>query len=170
MKNRLRKDKIVKTYGGIVPGAGPISRTYHTNYMVIGDAAGQTKATTGGGVNIGGFCGRIAGKYSKKIISNEISSKQGCVDYQKQWRAFFEPNLSLMKFFRRTLSFLPDKDWNKIFQIASTTGLEKNMKETDIDLHGTGLLNYAFQPKVITKGLKLTPHLLLSYLRGVLPD
>ena len=168
LRHRFKKSKIVKTYGGIVPAAGPISRTYHVNYMVIGDAAGQTKATTGGGVNIGGFCGRLAGKYTKKIIDKEISSKQGCLEYQKQWKAFFEPNLSLMKYFRRTISFLPDKEWDKIFQIAATTGLAENMRTTDIDLHGSGLLHYAFQPKVITKGSMLTPHFILSFFRGFL--
>jgi len=168
LKARFRKAHIDKSYGGIVPASGPISSTFNTNYMVIGDAAGQTKATTGGGVNIGGFCGRLAGKYAKQIVTTEISSKKGCKEYERQWKAHFEPDLSLMKFFRRTISHLPDKSLDDIFKIARDTDMGKGLETSSIDLHGVGLLRYALKPNVLLRGGKITPQLMVSFLKGFL--
>ncbi|MHA1976304.1 MAG: geranylgeranyl reductase family protein [Candidatus Hodarchaeales archaeon] len=168
IKKRTKKAKIIYSYGGFVPASGPNKKTYSRQFMLIGDAAGQTKATTGGGVNIGGFCGRLAGKYASKIISGDFSAFKGCSEYQKQWKAQFEPDLSIMKYLRRAISYLPDNVWNDLIDIAERTQIDNSMETTNIDLHGKGLLQYAFQPNVITKGGRLTPHLFLSFLRGLL--
>jgi flavin-dependent dehydrogenase len=168
LKTRFRKANIDKSYGGMVPASGPISKTFFANYMVIGDAAGQTKATTGGGVNIGGYCGRLAGKYAKQIITGEISSEKGCKEYQLQWKAHFEPDLSLMKFFRRTISFLPDRGLDELFKIAKDIDIGKGLETSSIDLHGIGLLRYALKPNVVLRGGKIMPQLLVSFLKGVL--
>ncbi|MHA1995362.1 MAG: geranylgeranyl reductase family protein [Candidatus Hodarchaeales archaeon] len=168
IKMRTKKAKRINSYGGFVPASGPVKKTFSKHFMLVGDAAGQTKATTGGGVNIGGFCGRLAGKYAGKIIANEISSQQGCQEYQNQYKAHFEPNLSLMKYFRRIISNLPDKVWDDLIEIALTTDMEESLRSTDIDLHGSGLLQYVLQPKVLAKGLKLTPQMILGMIKGFL--
>jgi geranylgeranyl reductase family protein len=168
LKERFRKAHTDNSYGGLVPASGPISKTFFKNYMVIGDAAGQTKATTGGGVNIGGFCGRLAGKYAKKIVTNEIRSENGCKEYQRQWKAHFEPDLSLMKLFRRTISYLPDRSLDEIFKIAKDTDIGKGLERSSIDLHGIGLLRYVLNPNVFIKGSRITPQIILSFFKGFL--
>ena len=168
LKKRFKDKKIVRSYGGIVPASGPISCTYNHNYMVVGDAAGQSKATTGGGVNIGGFCGRLSGKYARKIILEEVLATKGCGDYQKQWEANFEPNLTLMKLLRRSISFLPDNTWNDIISIGKVTDISDTMRTSNIDLHGIKLLQYSLQPRVFQKGLHIIPYLLRSLLQGFL--
>ena len=164
---RLRKSKIKQTYGGFVPATGPVKKTYHRNFMTVGDAAGQSKATTGGGVNIGGYCGRLAGLMARKIISEDFPAIIGCREYQQRWQARFEPDLSLMKLFRRMMTPLPDKTWNSIIQIANETEIGESLKATDIDLHGLGLLKYALTPRVFTKSLHLIPQTAVSLLRGL---
>jgi len=168
LKTRFRKAHINKSYGGMVPASGQISRTIYTNYMVVGDAAGQTKATTGGGVNIGGYCGRLAGKYAKQIVTNEINSEIGCKEYQRQWKARFEPDLSLMKLFRRIISHLPDRSLDDIFKIAKDIDMGKDLETSSIDLHGVGLLLYALKPNVLLRGGKIAPQLIVSFLKGLL--
>ncbi|MFX0181693.1 MAG: geranylgeranyl reductase family protein [Candidatus Hodarchaeota archaeon] len=164
---RLINSKIVKSFGGFVPVAGPVKKTYSTSLMTVGDAAGQSKATTGGGVNIGGYCGRLAGLMAQKIISGEISARAGCREYQQRWRARFEPDLSLMKLFRRMMTPLPDKTWNSIIQIAKETDIGESLKTTNIDLHGLGLLKYAVTPRALIKRLHLVPQTAVSFLRGL---
>ena len=164
---RLKKSRITNTYGGFVPGAGPVKKTYHTNIMVAGDAAGQSKATTGGGVNIGGYCGRLAGLMASKIISEELTPTKGCREYQRRWQGQFEPELSIMKLFRRMMTPLTDDSWNEIVQIARDTDIEQRMKYTSIDLHGMSLLKYSLTPQVFIKGLHLVPHAVISLLRGL---
>jgi digeranylgeranylglycerophospholipid reductase len=167
LRKRLRKSKIVNSFGGFIPAVGPVKKTYHRNFMTVGDAAGQSKATTGGGVNIGGYCGRLAGLMAQKIITEEIPAVNGCREYQQRWRARFEPDLSLMKLFRRLMTPLPDKAWNSIIQIAKETDISERMKSTNIDQHGLGLLRYALTPRVFIKSLHLVPQTVVSLLRGL---
>ncbi|MHA2226063.1 MAG: geranylgeranyl reductase family protein [Candidatus Hodarchaeales archaeon] len=165
--DRLKRSKITKSYGGFVPGTGPINRTYFSNFMTIGDAAGQSKATTGGGVNIGGYCGRIAGFMAKDIVSNKVSPDDGCRNYQKQWKAHFEPDLTLMKIFRRIITPFSDKTWNEIIQIARNTEINESFRRSNIDLHGKGLLKYALTPRVFIRSFRLIPQLTIGLLKGL---
>ena len=168
LKTRLRKSEATHSYGGFISAAGPISKTYNQSYMVAGDAAGQTKATTGGGVNLGGLCGRLAGKYASKIIEGELVSDKGCREYENQWRAHLMPDILFMKYFRRGMTFFSDKTWNNLIDIAATTDIGKNLKNTDIDLHGTGLLKYALSTSVFRKGITLAPNMIFNLFQGLL--
>ncbi len=168
LKKRLKASKITRSYGGFVPVTGPISKTYNRNYMVAGDAAGQTKATTGGGVNIGGFCGRLAGKHARRIIEGEIGVKEGCKEYESQWKAHLMPDILFMKYFRRSMTHFSDKTWTRVINIAAKTDIQTNLKNTDIDLHGTGLFKYALKPPVFKQGILLLPSMVTNLLRGLL--
>jgi digeranylgeranylglycerophospholipid reductase len=166
LSERFKNASVVKSFGGFVPAAGPIKRTYDDNFIVAGDAAGQAKATTGGGVNIGGYCGRLAGMTARNIITNEDSSSQNCQDYQLRWRSLFEPDLSLMKLIRRILSPLPDEAWNKVIKIAKDSDIENSLKTSNIDLHGLDLIKFSLNPHVLIKSLSLVPQAVVSLLKG----
>ena len=165
---RLRKCKIVNSYGGFVPASGPVKKTYAENFMTVGDAAGQSKATTGGGINIGGYCGRLAGLMARKIVSDGFPATIGCREYQRKWQTIFEPDLSLMKLFRRMMTPLPDKTWNSIIQIAKETDLGESIKSTNVDLHGLSLLKYALTPRVFIKAIHLIPQSAVGLLKSLI--
>ena len=165
LKDRFKNSKITNSYGGYVPVSGPVKITYHKSFMVIGDAAGQSKATTGGGINIGGYCGRLAGLMARKIILEELPSLKACRDYQNQWRTLFEPNLSLMKLFRRILTPLPDETWNEIIKIGRETDIGGSLSTSHIDLHGIGLLKHALRPRVFMKSFHAIPQAVSSLFR-----
>lgn len=62
----------------------PIKRREKTakgKIMLVGDAAGQVKATTGGGVYFGGMCAKIAGKIAKEGKKTEEYEKEWCEKY-----------------------------------------------------------------------------------------
>src|SRR2546430_16218270 len=61
VKEQWPKATIDATKSGSVLVAGPISRCWSPGFIVVGDAAGQVKQTTGGGVVIGGYSGKVAG-------------------------------------------------------------------------------------------------------------
>jgi len=166
---KLKKSTIINSWGGFIPANGPINKSYTDGFLVAGDAAGQTKATTGGGFNIGGYCGLIAGKIASEAIERDNFTGTFLKKYEQLWRSKFEPELSLMKFFRRTLSFLPDKTLDSLFDIARQTDLAHHMQKVDnIDLHGIGLFKYSLSPKTIIHGLKNIPQLVTSMFNGFL--
>ena len=64
------------------------------NVLLAGDAAGQVKATTGGGVFFGSQCGFLAGKYSDDPQK-----------YEQEWRRKYGLDLALHRKFRTLLDF-----------------------------------------------------------------
>ena len=166
---KLKRGKILSSWGGFVPTSGPVYKTYTHGFLVIGDAAGQTKATTGGGFNISSFCGYLAGRTAAKAIFHNDNSSSMMKEYQRAWKSHFEPDLSFMKLIRRTISFLPDPIMDNLFLIARETDLEKTMLDVpNIDLHGKETIKYTLNPITIKKGLKISPYLFKSFLRGIL--
>ncbi|MFN7991754.1 MAG: NAD(P)/FAD-dependent oxidoreductase [Candidatus Micrarchaeia archaeon] len=59
-------------------------RTGRTNILLAGDAAGQVKSTTGGGVIFGGNCASIAGRFAAEPAR-----------YEAEWRLRFGPDLAM---------------------------------------------------------------------------
>lgn len=168
LSKKLDKSVRVNSWGGFVPANGPISKTFTDGFMVVGDAAGQTKATTGGGFNIGGYCGLLAGKVAAEAILINNHSSNFLKKYQRLWRSLFEPDLSIMKLLRRCLSFLPDKTLDTIFDIVIETGInDRIQKFQDVDLHGIGLLKYSLSPHVLIKSLHQAPQAAVSLLYGL---
>ena len=65
--------------------------------MLVGDAAGQVKATSGGGVVFGGLCAKIAGQH----FSNPFR-------YDVEWRMRYGPDLGLHRMVRNYLNWKSD--------------------------------------------------------------
>ena len=73
---RFKKAKIKQKFGGEVIVSGLMNRTSTNGIMVAGDAAGQTKATTGGGVITGGMAGIIAGRIASNAVAEQNISRR----------------------------------------------------------------------------------------------
>jgi digeranylgeranylglycerophospholipid reductase len=66
--------------------------------LLVGDAAGQVKATTGGGVIFGGNCARLAGRHFNNPLRYELA-----------WRTRFGPDLFLHRAIRDHLDTSDEK-------------------------------------------------------------
>ncbi len=73
-------------------------RTGRRRVLLAGDAAGQVKATTGGGVIFGGNCAAIAGKNAEDPSA-----------YEREWRGRFWADLALHRAVRAYLSGKSDE-------------------------------------------------------------
>ncbi len=114
---KLRKAKPTAIKAGCIPVGGPMEETCKGNILVVGDAAGHTIPTVGGGVPPALICGRIAGS----IIGNHLRNGESLDRYEEAWRrqlgATLENSLRLRKMsdtiFRseRTLNFITKRGW-----------------------------------------------------------
>ncbi|MFH1770150.1 MAG: NAD(P)/FAD-dependent oxidoreductase [archaeon] len=77
------KGKIIETNGGLIPVHGPLERIYSKNLMMIGDAAGHTNPTTGGGIPAGMFDGKMAAEIAVKELE---SGRMDFSRYEKEWK------------------------------------------------------------------------------------
>ncbi|MEA1984650.1 MAG: NAD(P)/FAD-dependent oxidoreductase [Euryarchaeota archaeon] len=65
---------------------GPLARTYAEGVLIVGDAAGQVKPTSGGGVYPGTLCARIAGEVAATAaLEGDVSAPRLC-EYDTRWR------------------------------------------------------------------------------------
>ncbi len=75
--------------------------TEKQNVFLVGDAAGQTKSTSGGGVVFGGQCAMLAGEIAARNITGENLS------YEKTWRKEFGKVLKVHRVVRKVFDALP---------------------------------------------------------------
>jgi len=134
IKQKLSSAKIEKRMSGAIPIGSYIKRTYADNVLVVGDAAGQTKPTTGGGVIFGGLAAKIAGDVSSQAIKNEDFSSKFLSEYEKRWRKEFRKNLNVMKLVRNYLNSLEDEHVEKLFNLLNKPKIkEKISRFGDVD-------------------------------------
>ena len=166
----LKDAKIAKVRGGVVTATGPIKKSYTDGYIAVGDTAGQVKATTGGGVNIGGYCGRIAGTVAGLHIQNpkEFPLKR----YENEWKRMFYKELKGMEMYRKIVGLLDDKTLDRLFYSIINSRFTESLKDTeDIDLHTFDLLKAglsSLRPSMVVTVLQTSPALTYSFLKNVI--
>ncbi len=88
--------------------------------LLVGDAAGQVKPTTGGGIVFGGNAGRIAAS----VISDHIHSGKGLSAYEDLFRKGFGADIALHGLINRIYSSLDAKKIGFLINISKTLGFE----------------------------------------------
>ena len=159
LKQKLSSAKIEKRMSGAIPIGSYIKKTYADNVLVVGDAAGQTKPTTGGGVIFGGLAAIIAGDVSSQAIKNEDFSSKFLSEYEKRWKKEFRKNLDVMKLVRNYLNSLEDEHVEKLFNLLNKPKIKKQISRFgDVDNQAKVVFRLVFN-------LRLWPFLLGSGIR-----
>ncbi|MFH1662395.1 MAG: NAD(P)/FAD-dependent oxidoreductase [Chloroflexota bacterium] len=134
----------------------PPAKTYSRRLIVVGDAAGQAKPTTGGGIYFGMLSAEIAARNLKIALEkNDLSAKK-LSGYQREWKKELWQELKICYWARRLYERLSDKQIDRIIDITIDNGIDKALLEADdlsFDWHGRAILRLARQ-KVITKSVK----------------
>jgi digeranylgeranylglycerophospholipid reductase len=128
-------------YGGIP--LKPLTRTYSDRLLVVGDAAGQVKPTTGGGLYFGLLAADMAADTIQKAIRECDYSARNLSNYERQWRKKFGHELRSEYLARRIYERLNNKQIDGIFSRLNSGGLvESILKHENIsfDWHGDLLL------------------------------
>lgn len=128
--------------------------TVRANVMLIGDAAGQTKSTTGGGVVFGSLCAKIAGRTAAKNLQRGVSLNE----YEKEWRKKFEIDLLLHQKMRMLYNSLNDSMISLYFKFAKRINIDKFLIEHgDMD-----------KPTVMLDALKYLPKPLIDIIKNAI--
>ena len=144
VKEQWPKAIVDATKSGSVLVAGPLSRCWSPGFIVVGDAAGQVKQTTGGGIVIGGYCGKLAGIAAASSAAHVgVDSEQFLRDYDAKWREKFGSDLRKMGLARKLFASLSDETLDRLFTVLRDNVSEIE-EEGDMD----------FQGKIITRMLK----------------
>ncbi len=112
-----------------------IRKSYGERFLIVGEAAGQVKATTGGGVYFGLLCAEIAAETIKKAVEHGDCSERMLREYETRWRKKIEPELKAGVMMRNIFSKLSDRQINFLMELAKRNGIMPIIEKADFDWH-----------------------------------
>lgn len=116
---------------------GPLETFVYERTLIIGDAAGQTKPTTAGGIYTCGMGGIFAGRAIAKAIQQ--NNDKLLYDYQKNWFSIFKEEFDKMIIARRILERLDNEAIDELFSTITQVETEQLSKTGDFDFHSSAL-------------------------------
>ncbi len=116
---------------------GPIKEFVSGNIVTIGDAAGQAKPTTAGGIYTSGMGGIYAGEAISEFLESNDTSRLGA--YQKKWTAKFGKEFENMLLARSLLERLDNQSIDSICQSVTPKMLDEISAEGSFDFHTTSV-------------------------------
>ena len=116
---------------------GPIENFVAKNIVTIGDAAGQSKPTTAGGIYSCGLGGILAGRAISKFL--ESGNQSDLLEYQKAWSEKFDHEFQNMLLARKLLERFDNRGIDKMFESVTPQILEEISKEGAFDFHTVSL-------------------------------
>jgi digeranylgeranylglycerophospholipid reductase len=108
----------------------PIRRTYATRVLVLGDAAGLVKPTTGGGIYYSLVSAELAADtLAAALAENDLRSER-LAAYETAWRSRLGSELRWQLVLRRIARRLSDEDIDRLFDLAQTDGIMPIVRRT----------------------------------------
>jgi flavin-dependent dehydrogenase len=107
-----------------------IARTYDERLIVVGDAAGLVKPTTGGGIYYSLLSGAIGADVLADALRGEDLSAARLAEYERRWLDRLESELDTQLSFRQLVQGMPDHDIEGLFDLARTDGVLPIVKRT----------------------------------------
>ena len=123
---------------------GPIKRSYTRRLLAIGDAAGQVKPTTGGGIYYGLLCSGIAAEVVQTAFACGNFEEEQFKTYETQWKGKIGLELTVGLSTRKLLSKCSDHQIDALIEWGQedrVLGLIK--KYADFDWHKRLILAFA---------------------------
>jgi len=114
----------------------PIKRAYSDRVLAVGDAAGQTKPTTGGGIYYGILSAKAAANTANLAFKTGDFSSATLRNYEKEWRKQIGPEIRRGAFFRNLFERLSDNDIDDLFRVVQSDGILASVsKKARFDWH-----------------------------------
>ncbi len=129
VREAVGEGKMADSKASIIP-IGTRSVTAKGNVLLVGDAAGQVKATTGGGIIFGGACAMVAAK----SISRYIDNGEPLERYDRMWRKLYGNDLSMHRIIHAYYSRAGEAGVEKLLWLLNILGMENFLsKYGDMD-------------------------------------
>ena len=139
LKKRTNGKKVLCWESGVIPIYNPKQIIQKGNIYLIGDAATQVKATTGGGI--------VSSLKAAHTLCDCIINKK---NYNKEFKRQSRKELLLHLKIRNTLNKFSDKDYDYLLKLMSQEKVKKILKKYDRDTPISLVLNLLLrEPKFL---------------------
>jgi len=151
-----QQGKISLDGGDLKQKAIPITtlpRTYAERIIAVGDAAGQVKPTTGGGIYFGLLCADIAAESLRRALAVDDLSARRLSQYEREWKAKIDREIAIGYWLRRLYYRMSQKQIEQVFNIVKSKNIHElllNSKAFSFDWHGKLISSALREPRLLT--------------------
>lgn len=139
-EHRIASSEVPVHYGGIP--LKPLPRTYADRTIILGDAAGQVKPVTGGGIYYGLLCADIAAGHLHRALEKDDLSAANLAGYERDWHEKLLKELRTGYLGRRVYERLGFRTIARLFMTVEKQGIVKVLlddPDLKFDWHGGAL-------------------------------
>ncbi len=104
-------------------GFGTIPRSYSNRIIAVGEAAGQIKTTTGGGIYYGLIGAEVASEVIRKAFKKASFESRTLSEYEKKWKKMLGWEITYGEYFHWFYSRLDDTSLDQLFAAARRDNL-----------------------------------------------
>lgn len=112
---------------------GPIKNFVEGKTVIVGDAAGQAKPTTAGGIFTSGMGGVYAGQAISEFL--KTNNKENLEKYQKRWTERFGKEFEKQLLARKMLERVDNNTINNLFETITPEMIKEISEKDDFDFH-----------------------------------
>jgi len=112
---------------------GPIKKFVEGKTVIIGDAAGQAKPTTAGGIFTSGMGGVYAGQAISEFL--KTNNQEDLEQYQNKWTTRFGKEFEKQILARKILERIDNDTINKLFETITPEIINEISEKDDFDFH-----------------------------------
>jgi flavin-dependent dehydrogenase len=125
--------RVLEHITGRIPLGFPML-TVGNGVLLVGDAAGQVKPTSGGGLYTGGVCAKIAGEVAGYVALTGKATAEALSLYEHRWRREIGEELRAGLMIHRAFASLSDQEIDAIFTVLDDPAILHTIAENgDID-------------------------------------
>lgn len=160
--------QVVSYSGGFIPLYRRV-KTYARNTLLVGDAALQVKATSGGGIYAGLVAARHAAASAMEALDAGDFGDEMLSSYEKRWRKELGPELDRGLDIRRLFLSLDDKRLNTLLRLMAFPPLTHLINRYgDID-YPSPMFAALFQAQPLFRTVLRLPHIVPGRWASLLP-
>ena len=112
---------------------GPIKKFVEGETVFVGDAAGQAKPTTAGGIFTSGMGGVYAGQAISKFL--KTNNRNDLEQYQKRWISRFGKEFEKQSLARKVLERIDNDTINELFDSITPEIIKEISEKENFDFH-----------------------------------
>jgi digeranylgeranylglycerophospholipid reductase len=141
--DRKGKCSIVRKVYAPIWVNGPLESFVFDRMIIVGDAAGQSKPTTAGGIYSCGMGGVLAGRALVEAADKNKTDQEKhqilLKQYERIWLSMFKPEFDRMLLARRLLERMDNKAIDDLVTAIPSGTIQEASRDSDFDFHSAAI-------------------------------
>jgi flavin-dependent dehydrogenase len=151
----LLRDKIVRgdkpIQKRLVP-ISPIASSVSDRVLLVGDAAGQVKPTTGGGIFYGLIGADLASKALTRAFAEGRFHRRFLQSYDREWKRLLRGEAWMGRLGRKVFEHFSDQQLDRLVHVCGDEKVAKLVnRNADFDWHSRSVLSFLTAPRVLSQ-------------------